>query len=48
MESNWQERFFMLLSLLAVVMAFIWAASMFDPSTCYKVPGCSTVRELIG
>jgi hypothetical protein len=47
MENNWKERFFMLLSVVVVVVAFVWASSMFDSSTCYKVPGCTLVRDFI-
>lgn len=46
-NNNWKDRFYMLLSVVVVVVAFIWASAMFDAGTCYKVPGCSVVRDLV-
>jgi len=44
----WKDRFYMLLSVVVMIVAFVWAASTFDTATCYKVPGCTIVRGLLG
>jgi hypothetical protein len=47
MENNWKDRFYMLLSVVVLLAAFVLAASSFDNRTCYKIPGCVAVRGIL-